>query len=239
MTTQRLAPLPTKPAPAVRGKPPLGKQADRLVSVAGPLLRRNKSAVLADWLRKNLSPRELCLFLGHERSDVRQVAAFSLAAVGCRRCVDRLVPLLRDQDAGVRQMAEHGLCGIWCRLGSPTGNEWLRRGSHCLGQGDIQKAVRCFDAAIAESPAFADAYNQRGLAHFLQNRPDLALLDGETCLRLEPNHFVAWAAVGHAHASLGDSAAAAECYRHALDIHPGMHAVQEMLREVEAAEDRC
>ncbi len=130
-------------------------------------------------------------------------------------------------------MAEHGLCGIWCRLGTPIANEWLRRGSDALGRNSIEEAITCFDAAIVASPTFADAYNQRGLSHFVDGRPELTLLDCQTCVRLEPDHFVAWAGIGHAHAALNDAGRAAEAYREALAVNPGLHCVSEMLAELE------
>ena len=204
-----------------------------LVEAVGPLLSDPDTSHLQGWLDDNYSPQRLCGYLAHPSADVRQVAAFSLSLVGTRACIDDLRRVLHDEDEPATRMAELALWSIWCRSGTPSANRLLADGNQALSDEDLSRATLFFDAAVRLCPRFAEALNQRSIVNFLVGRFEEALSDCRACLKLEPSHFAAWAGLGHCHAALGDAAHAADAYRRALAIHPGLSCVRDALDTID------
>ena len=66
------------------------------------------------------------------------------------------------------QMAEHALWSIW--LLRMTGRQpTLARGTQCLSDRKFD-CLQAFGRAVEHSPDFAEAYNQRAIAYYLQER---------------------------------------------------------------------
>jgi tetratricopeptide (TPR) repeat protein len=223
---------PTSTSPATRQD---RDQADaqQLVDAVTPLLSDPDTSHLQAWLDSNYPPQRLCRYLCNASADVRQVAAFSLSLVGTRACLNDLLLALQDEDEPVTRMAELAMWSIWCRSGTPSANRLLADGNNALANEDLAAATMFFDAAVRLCPRFAEALNQRSIVNFLVGRYDEAMADCEDCLRHEPSHFAAWAGLGHCCAALGNAAGAANAYRKALALHPGLSCVRDALETIE------
>ncbi len=89
--------------------------------------------------------------------------------------------VLRDPDPIVNEMAEHALWSIWFRCGKThEANHELCLGTKALNHRDFDLAISHLTRAIELDPTFAEAYNQRAIAHYLQERYDDSITD---CLR--------------------------------------------------------
>jgi tetratricopeptide (TPR) repeat protein len=212
----------------------LALQPAAFVSAVRPFLQAKDSAGLTTLLRARWSPEQICQLLESPDIDARKVAALCLGLVGGRKCIDRLCPRLSDPDPLVHQMAEHAMWSIWFRLGAtPAANADLCRGAQALGRRDFDRAFTHFNAALTADPNFAEAYNQRAIAHYLRDEFAESIDDCRQTIRLMPCHFGALAGMGHCHLHLDQLNLALRSYRRALDVYPHLHDVRQAAAEIE------
>lgn len=208
----------------------------QFVSLARAPLEQNDTATLVRLVQERWSVDEIHELLESECADARKVAALSLGVIGDSRSITALASSLRDRDAMVNQMAEHALWMIWFRCGDKPAQEALLRGSSLINSGQNKQALEEFDAAIRLDPTFAEAFNQRAIAHYLEEDYHASIEDGELTVQLMPTHFGAWAGLGHCYAHLGDTQRAVNCYRRALAINPYLTCIREIIGEIAAGE---
>ena len=202
------------------------------VSVLTPLLARNDLCALVDSVQKRYTPTQIASLLASEDVDARKVAALCLAMVGKKCALERLQKALADRDPCVHQMAEHAMWSIWFRLGTEEANCHLMRGAMDLEKRDFGGACEHFCRAIEIDPDFAEPYNQRAIAHYLQEQFEDSIRDCKRAIRRMPCHFGAWAGMGHCYAHLDNVSEAIRCYAQALAINPGLEGIREALREL-------
>ena len=99
---------------------------------------------------------------------------------------------------------------------------------------DLADAIDHFTRAIEIDPKFAEAYNQRAIAKFMLEEYESSLNDCRRVICLTPDHFGAWAGMGHCHAHLHHIPEAIACYEKALGIHPHMHQIKQAIQELRA-----
>jgi tetratricopeptide (TPR) repeat protein len=99
--------------------------------------------------------------------------------------------------------------------------------------GSIEEALRGLIRLTAREPGFAEAHFQRGLALALAGRDAEAAGCYERALQLNPYHFAAAAALGHACVEQGDLRGAMRYYRQALQIHPRLEGVPQALQDLQ------
>jgi len=210
-------------------------QSAHFVAAVQPLLERKDVKGLHELLRSRWTLEELTAFLASSEDDVRKVAALSLALVGGRCCIGAIASQLRHPDPMVNQMAEHALWSIWFRCGREEANHELCRGTKALNRRDFANATAHLTRAIEIDPNFAEAYNQRAIVKYLQERFDESIQDCLRAVELMPCHFGAWAGMGHCHAHVGRLTEALESYDRALAINPHMDSISQMVRELRAS----
>lgn len=167
--------------------------------------------------------------LSSNHADAPKVAALALALVGGRCCIEALAKQLHHPDVVVNQMAEHALWSIWFRLGTPDANHHLCHGTLALNRRDFDHACCHFSKAVQIDPTFAEAYNQRAIAAYLQEKYESSMHDCRQTTKLMPCHFGAWSGLGHCQAHLGDVKSAIHSYERALEINPRLECVGEAL----------
>jgi tetratricopeptide (TPR) repeat protein len=146
---------------------------------------------------------------------------------------------LKDPDPVVNEMAEHALWSIWFRSGCSQANQQLGRGAQAMDRRDMAHAIQHFTRAIELDPKFAEAYNQRAIAHYLLDQCDQSIADCRRTVELMPCHFGAWAGLGHCHAHEGRFSEALLCYQKALSINPHLECLVEACDELRQQEDRA
>ena len=85
---------------------------------------------------------------------------------------------------------------------------------------DTEGAEALLDKAVARSPDYAEAYNQRAFVRFLRDDMDGALDDADRALALEPKHFGAMAGRALILMRQGRFRLAQDQLRQAVAIHP-------------------
>jgi tetratricopeptide (TPR) repeat protein len=213
---------------------PFAIEPSTFVSVVRPLLETNNLPGLVDALRQRWNCGQIARLLTNGDRDARKVALVCLAMVGERGCIDPIAGQLLDADATVNQMAEHALWSIWFRCGSPTANTELCRGAKALGRRELDLAVEHFDRAIECDRNFAEPYNQRAIARFMQDRFEESIADCRKTVRLMPCHFGAWAGMGHCFLHLGQMDQAVRAYQRVIAVNPHLESVRQTLAEIRA-----
>jgi len=204
----------------------------RFVESVTPLLESQDLEGLLCHLKKNYTPDQITSLLSCPDCDARKVAALALSLVGRSCCIPAVAERLKDPDPMTNQMAEHALWSIWFRCGSAGANEELARGTQCLSDRKFDCAFKHFGRAVELSPDFAEAYNQRAIAYYLQERFEESLIDCHHAVRLMPSHFGAWAGLGHCYAHLNQPREAIKAYEKALAINPHLDCIKQAVSEL-------
>ena len=207
--------------------------AQEFISAVEPSLSQGNVEEALGLVRARWSPSQVVLLLRDKSSDVRKVAALALALVGDWQTIGPLAVALHDADAMVVQVAEHALWSVWFRLGSPRAVQLVKCGNQHLHHGNYVCALEKFSQAIQEDPTFAEAFNQRAIAHYLCERFADSIDDCKAALARVPQHFGAMSGMGHCHAHRGEWREARHCYRLTLAIHPRLEGIQCSLEEIE------
>ncbi|HEV7298154.1 MAG TPA: tetratricopeptide repeat protein [Tepidisphaeraceae bacterium] len=202
------------------------------VKAVQPLLEARDLSGLCGLLKDRWTPRQITDLLSSNQCDVRKVAALALSLVGGRRCIGELARQLRDVDPIVNQMAEHALWSIWFRLGPPQANKELMHGLQCLNRREFDEAADHFTHAVEIAPDFAEPYNQRAIVHYLRERYDESIDDCRKTVELMPEHFGAWAGLGHCYAHLEQADEAIAAYERALVLNPHLDCVKQTIKEL-------
>jgi tetratricopeptide (TPR) repeat protein len=204
----------------------------QFVSAVRPLLETQNVQGLVGLLKDRWSCDQIASLLLCDDEDARKVAALCLALVGKRCSITKIVERLKDSDPMVNQMAEHALWSIWFRCGSLPANTELCRGTKALNARDFDHAIEHFDRAIQMDEDFAEPYNQRAIAFYLQERYQESIADAQRAVDRMPCHFGALAGMGHCHLNLGDLPEAMKCYEQALAINPHLDCLNQTVAEI-------
>jgi tetratricopeptide (TPR) repeat protein len=207
---------------------------EQFVASVTPLLAGQSLGSLVSLLKSNWSHSQITSLFNCPNADARKVAAFAFGLVGSPCCVHKLAPLLKDPDPMVHQMAEHALWSLWFRSGTPEANHEVCRGTKALNRRDFEHALTHFNRAVDLDPAFAEAYNQRAIVHYLLERYEDSVEDCRRAVSRMPCHFGAWAGMGHCYAHLGRNDEAIRSYEKALEINPRLEGVRQGIESLRA-----
>lgn len=203
------------------------------LSALEPSLSQGNIEEALHHVRARWSSTQIIALLKDPSADVRKVASLALALVGDRSAIAPLAVALHDADAMVAQVAEHALWGVWFRLGTHRAIGLVKCGNNHLHHGNYVCALEKFSQAIQEDERFAEAYNQRAIAHYLCERFAESIADCQSALALIPQHFGAMSGMGHCYAHQGHWSQARHCYRLALAIHPRLEGIESSLEQIE------
>lgn len=163
----------------------------------------------------------------------RRQAADLLGQIGGSRAVEPLIHALRDEDWGVRVIAEHALLLIWCRSGDSGVDALLREGVQAMEEKAWDVALEKFTQVIEGAPDFAEGYNKRATTYYLMGEYEKSIADCEATITRNPAHFGALSGEGLCHLALGRFQKAREYFLRALEVNPNMPGVQENLAAVD------
>jgi len=209
----------------------------QLVEWARPFLEKQDGVGLAAAAPRCWPTEMLLRMLDCDEPDTLKVAATCLGLVaGMEVCVP-LARLLHHEDPIVVATIEDALWCIWFRAGGPAANCRLQEASRRIDAGSCSEAIATLTELIRDCPDFAEAYNQRAIAYYLNEQFTLSMDDCRRTLELNPVHFGAAAGLGHCHAHLGQYREALECYYAALGIHPRLQGIRRSIRQVRKALD--
>ena len=192
-----------------------------------------------DSFRSRVSARYNEGTLGRILSDSNDVAArraavLSLGIVGSfAHSNAALGRALSDVDPVVRSMAEDALWAIWFRADSFEHNQTLSQVALAISRDELDQAEILVTRLIASAPAFAEAYNQRAIIHFLQGRYAESIQDCEHVLDRNPYHFGAISGMAQSQIRLRRPQDALKSLKRAIKIQPHHPALRESVRMLE------
>jgi tetratricopeptide (TPR) repeat protein len=113
-----------------------------------------------------------------------------------------------------------GLWRLWTDAPDATAKAMLDAGMALLQGGRPAIAVARFDALVAYCPDYAEGYNQRAFAFYLQRDFAAALVDLDAALAINPRHVAALSGKALTLMGLGRDAEAQAVLRAALALNP-------------------
>jgi tetratricopeptide (TPR) repeat protein len=175
------------------------------------------------------------ILAGSPDVSARRAAVLSLGILGSfEQSNPVLGKALRDDDLAVRSMAEDALWAIWFRADTPEHNQTLERVRHSISREQLEQAETLVNRLIADSPNFAEAYNQRAFVYFLQGRFAESAEDCQRVLARNPFHIGAVEGLAKCQLGLNRPRDALKSLCRALKLRPHNNALRESIHELEA-----
>jgi tetratricopeptide (TPR) repeat protein len=174
----------------------------------------------------------------HPRREVRRGAVLALGLMGDYDANHTLGCALLDEDRTVRTLAENGIRMVWTRAGNDSERQDLSVVIRLNAARLYREAIAVATSLIEKAPWFAEAWHQRAVAQAAMGHLIESIRDCHQALEINPYHFVAATAMGHAYLQLENPVSALECFRRALRLNPSLEGVRaQVVRLTRAVED--
>lgn len=92
------------------------------------------------------------------------------------------------ENEAVGREASGEMWKLWLKAPDETAQEMLDRGMRARAEFDFLGAVQTFNRLVEYCPEYAEGFNQRAFAFFLQEDFEKAMTDLDVALKLSPNH---------------------------------------------------
>jgi len=125
---------------------------------------------------------------------------------------------------------------IWTRNKSATAEVLLQESTVAMSAGDYDPAEKMLSQLLETYPQFAAGWQHRAFLYHKIGRPDVALIDIDHALALEPRDYVAYALKGIILVDLNRSDEAITAFRQALAINPNLPAVEAGIKKIDKDE---
>jgi len=155
-----------------------------------------------------------------------------LARLGEMSVMPALVQALRDDNARVREAAQHVMWAIWLRSGHDDIDALMAEGARLMEQEEYAEAVEMFDQIIAQAPQFAEGYNKRATVHYLMQEFDKSIADIHRTLELNPVHFGALSGMGLCYLGLEEPRQALVWFERAVAVNPNLDSIQHYIQQI-------
>ena len=130
--------------------------------------------------------------------------------------------------------AEQQIWRIWMGSGSDDIDGIMREGIEAMQTGRFDDAIEHFGRIVERAPDFAEGWNKRATAYYLNDDFRESVRDIQRTLELEPRHFGAISGMGLIFLKRGDPLGALDAFEAVLKIHPRSRGTRyrvEMLRQ--------
>lgn len=164
----------------------------------------------------------------------RRAAVLALGLVGSFAVNEDVARSLRDPDPAVRNLAQNALWAIWFRADSPENNASLQEVRDLIGR---QRYVEARDLAarlIERAPDFAEAYNQRAIALFSEEKFVESAADCRRAIERNPYHIGALAGLGQCYLQMNRRRDALATFRRAMKVQPFSTSLRETVERLVA-----
>jgi tetratricopeptide (TPR) repeat protein len=145
-----------------------------------------------------------------------------------------LVKALRDADALVREIAEAALWRVWSRSGDAEVDRLLLAGIEQMNERDLGAAIDTFSEVIRRAPDFAEGWNKRATAYFVQGDYRRSLADCDEVMKRNPYHYGALSGYGMIYLRLDLPVRALEYFEKALAVNPNLPQVRETIDAIKS-----
>jgi tetratricopeptide (TPR) repeat protein len=136
----------------------------------------------------------------------------------------RLAPLFEQlrqaADPATAGVIESEIWAIWLDSGRDEVDALMAEGIAAMAAGELGRAIELFGRAIEMAPRFAEGWNKRATAFYLQDDLTASVTDIRATLALEPRHFGALSGMGLIFLESGDMRGALKAFEAVLEVHP-------------------
>ena len=108
-------------------------------------------------------------------------------------------------------------------------NLLMRVGERAMGRRDLDGALAAFDEVVDLAPSYAEGWNRRATARYLDGDYTGSMADIQVVLALEPRHFGALSGLGLCLIALDALPEAVAAFEAALAVNPHMQGTREQL----------
>ena len=134
----------------------------------------------------------------------------------------------------VAREAELRIWRIWMSSGRDDIDEIMTEGLEAMQSGRFDEAIGHFGEIVDLAPGFAEGWNKRATAYYLNDELRESVQDIRRTLELEPRHFGAISGMGLIFLKRGDPVGALDAFEAVLEIHPHSRGTRfrvEMIRQ--------
>jgi Flp pilus assembly protein TadD len=146
--------------------------------------------------------------------------------------LEALLEQLADPEAPDADRTAQRIVALWSQSGSDSMDLLLSRGRDAMEDEAFDKAVDHFTALVTLAPEFAEGWNARATAYFLDDEYWRSAADIARVLALEPRHFGALTGLSIILERTGDEAGALRAARAALAVNPHLDEATEMVKRL-------
>ena len=143
-----------------------------------------------------------------------------------------LLDRLKFAETEEAMQIEATLVRLWSQSGSKAMDLLLERGRRAMRAGDNAKAIEHLTALTDHAPEFAEGWNARATAFFLEGMYGPSIADVGRTLALNPNHFGAMSGLATMLEEMGEFSDALRVQEQLVAIHPARPGVQETLERL-------
>ena len=167
-------------------------------------------------------------------AEARRAAVRVLGDTGVMGDLPALAQALRDTDPTVRALSESAMWEVWSRSGDTDVDALFGIGVEQLQMRQLDAAVATFTRVIARRPQFAEAWNKRATAYFVQGEYTKSLADCDEVMARNPFHWGALSGYGMIYVELDQPTRALEYFEKALAVNPNLASVQQAVETLKA-----
>lgn len=197
-----------------------------IVSAYGDYLSNQDSAAFVQQVAKRYTTATLERLAQTGDRAARRGAVLALGFIGDYSSNPILGRALTDRDRAVRTIAENGIRDLWQRVGSREQRLTLRNIVRLNNARRYDEAIELATELIHESPWIAEAWCQRGTAHYQLSQYEASVRNCHQALEINPYHFTAAVGMGQCYLMQENPMAALEAFRRALRLNPGLEEVR-------------
>jgi tetratricopeptide (TPR) repeat protein len=135
-------------------------------------------------------------------------------------------------DAESAKSVENRIMALWLASGSDTADLLMSRVKTAVDEKDLDLAIQLLDSILEIKPSYVEAWNRRATVYFMKKEYGQSLADIQQVLAREPRHFGALAGLGMILQEVGDEKRALEIYRRALDVHPHLQRIPDLVKSL-------
>ncbi len=140
--------------------------------------------------------------------------------------------LATTSDMEAARAAEAEIWRIWIESGSEEIDALMVEGMVAMSTQRLEDAIALFGQITERAPEFAEGWNKRATAYYLNDDHVASVRDIQRTLVLEPRHFGAISGMGLIFLGRGDEAGALAAFEAVLAIHPGAPGARQRVEEL-------
>ena len=147
--------------------------------------------------------------------------------------LDGLFDLLATSSGGqAARTAEAEIWRIWIESGREEIDALMAEGLAAMNNQRFEDAIDLFGQITRRAPEFAEGWNKRATAYYLNDDHVASVRDIEITLALEPRHFGAISGMGLIFLRRGDQEGALAAFEAVLAIHPSAPGARQRVEEL-------